>query len=249
MVENGRVPSELYKFKPINRYLFDLIVNNEMWFSSPKSFNDPFDCRINLNFQNSSQERIDEYFFKYIYEGLDDLAKSHFNRSVPREKFQKILNEISIEIISNIGVGCFMGDKENILMWSHYADSHKGVSLKFDVKNDLEFFSKGGAVQYSNDYPHYDYISEQNRLVDIVVFRKSKVWEYEQEFRVVKQTQGNYKFKKEALKEIIFGSEVNENDVNTIMKIAEASKYPDLKFFKCSKNNDEFELSFEEIGL
>src|SRR5690606_30733748 len=105
------------------------------------------------------------------------------------------------------------------------------------------FFSKGGFVGYSNDYPHYDYISDKDKLVEIVVFTKSDVWLKEQEFRVVKPTQGMYKFKKESLREIIFGSEVSQNDLITLIKIAQASEYPNLKFIKCSKNEYKFGLN------
>jgi len=41
-----------YKYHSVNRYLFDLLVNQEFWFSKPKDFNDPFD---------TSQSNFQEY--------------------------------------------------------------------------------------------------------------------------------------------------------------------------------------------
>src|SRR4051812_50000619 len=30
-----------------------------------------------------------------------------------------------------IGILCFLPERDNLLMWSHYADSHKGYALEF----------------------------------------------------------------------------------------------------------------------
>ncbi len=54
-VSTNRIPQFLYKYKS-QQYLKSLQVNNELWFSSPQDFNDPFDCQITLDADNTYDE-------------------------------------------------------------------------------------------------------------------------------------------------------------------------------------------------
>ncbi len=39
----------IFKYHRINKFLYDLLINNEIWFSNPFSFNDPFDCNLTID--------------------------------------------------------------------------------------------------------------------------------------------------------------------------------------------------------
>lgn len=58
-----------YKYHSVNRYLFDLLVNQEFWFSKPKDFNDPFDCNIDLHIKD------DEDLLSYLRK-INQILKS-----------------------------------------------------------------------------------------------------------------------------------------------------------------------------
>ena len=93
---------------------------------------------------------------------------------------QKLINDA-------YGVICLSGKNDNLLMWAHYADNHRGFCIGFD-------FSKApipldvSSVTYSNDRPELDTEAMMKGLPQEdrarrVIFTKSKDWEYEDEFR------------------------------------------------------------------
>lgn len=47
MIEERPLPSILYKYTSVENVLLT-ITGKALWFSSPRQFNDPFDCHTNL---------------------------------------------------------------------------------------------------------------------------------------------------------------------------------------------------------
>jgi Protein of unknown function (DUF2971). len=102
---------------------------------------------------------------------------------------------------SDILISCFSKRNDSILMWSHYADSHRGVCLEFPEPADSEFRT----VRYSSKklffglsniaslYVGSRLLGESLRAVDSEItakasdpfFQKSKEWSYEEEVRCV----------------------------------------------------------------
>jgi len=78
-------------------------------------------------------------------------------------------------------------------MWAHYADSHKGVCLKFDILEDTDLFSPAKKVEYSKIYPEYDYLTNKNDFVNQMFYTKSEDCAYEGEVRVLKDKKGNFR--------------------------------------------------------
>jgi hypothetical protein len=42
------VPTQLYKYRPVNEFTKDIVCNSRVWFAKPATLNDPFDCQINV---------------------------------------------------------------------------------------------------------------------------------------------------------------------------------------------------------
>lgn len=76
-------------------------------------------------------------------------------------------------------------------MWSHYADSHKGICLEFDIKRGGFFYNNPLPVQYRKRYPKFelsDYQDEENMMFTMhqqAICTKSVLWKYEKEWRVI----------------------------------------------------------------
>ena len=53
----------------------------------------------------------------------------------PRDKVA--LENWKNELDEQFGLICFCAHWSNPLMWGHYADSHKGIALGFEIQEDL----------------------------------------------------------------------------------------------------------------
>jgi hypothetical protein len=178
--------THLYNYQRYElKWLENLLRNGEIKFSSPKDFNDPWDC--NFLYDNSpSQEN-----FTFL-NGIAAHDKS-INYVASPSKFEDwsiicgILNNLSQDLTKSVQekyrVYCLTPLNTCHLMWAHYANNHKGVCIEFKVGIDC----LGGAyrVSYSNKQPiGYIYKSDINQTVSFLT-TKPKPWHYEQEYRVI----------------------------------------------------------------
>ena len=115
------------------------------------------------------------------------------------ETYFPILSETSKRFSA---IACFSESIESVLMWSHYANSHKGFALEYDFRPTLEQPIKNVAllpVVYSeerfdiSDYIAYEFLrllGIQAKMPDIsALFKnalwKSDIWAYEKEWRMI----------------------------------------------------------------
>ena len=199
---NEETPKSLIKFysgkyEPDgSNYLLDSISNNTLWLSSPRFFNDPFDCVINVNYdaeaENISRQFLNEHFddevanFLLSYDGIKEAVGNV-------AKYLKEENEgRHLYLEKSIYVACF-SESDNLLssrMWAHYANNHSGVCVEYDfdaVKNASPFGCI--PVRYADDYR---YLLNTNNISEDVAnylqfFTKSKEWKNEKEWRVAEQ--------------------------------------------------------------
>jgi hypothetical protein len=96
-------------------------------------------------------------------------------------------------------VVCLSAVPNNILMWSHYADSHKGIALGFEARSANSWLLAAKPVLYSKQVPtgaasienFVAFITSQrpqpkNEMAfQNAAFTKSLDWSYEQEWRVL----------------------------------------------------------------
>lgn len=86
------------------------------------------------------------------------------------------------QLSERIGLLCFSRHWNNLLLWSHYADRHRGIALEFEIDEDIaipvryrrkrmrldvdDIAAKGGFSEY---------------LAEELYATKSRDWEYEEE--------------------------------------------------------------------
>jgi len=96
---------------------------------------------------------------------------------------QDMVQEASDQTFSELRICCFTTQKENLLFWSHYADSHKGFCVEFNSENlPISYAFK---VRYQNEYPEFVYPTPTDDTAFIPALIKSPAWEYENEFRII----------------------------------------------------------------
>ncbi|GAB1346550.1 DUF2971 domain-containing protein [Cloacibacterium normanense] len=242
-VDNHQIPQYLFKYRTIDSTI-KILENNSLWFSKPNEFNDPFDCQIIPNTENTLEE-IESFIRRNSKNKLNNrevknLAFETFNTP---NRWKQILENTFSKIINNTGICCFARNEKNLLMWSHYSNFHKGVCIKFDILKDKDFFVYPLSVNYRDDYPNYNHLKSNDKdLVNDIVLSKSKDWCYEQEIRVIKiKKNGLIEFKKDSLVEIIFGCKTSNEDIEKIVLTAKQKKF-NIKFKKAKKKNREFAL-------
>jgi hypothetical protein len=172
----------IYKFVSDNR--IDVLKNLLIRFTQPIQWNDPFEMKPSFY-----EEEIDG-----IHIEIDETGK--INKSVDVEL---LINEelVSLSLSDNL---------HNLLMWSHYANNHKGYVIEFDEKNS--FFSKTNnyffKIPYSNIRPRLT-LKETKMIVNSIIetfdtktkrddkrfhklellFTKSIYWNEEKEWRLI----------------------------------------------------------------
>ena len=106
----------------------------------------------------------------------------------------------------------------NELLWAHYANSHKGFCIEYDLdillKNHSSQFDIKNQIHvvYKNERPE---VSESDSLFDVqskVFGTKSLAWEYENEVRLVFLTEGEKPIPPEAITAIYFGLNMSLED-------------------------------------
>ena len=152
----------------------------------------------------------------------------------------------------------------NELMWAHYADSHKGVCIKYRFPNSLTMHPKCGNtilayfrdVRYSNDV--YNTGKDNSITMNDAFFLKSKAWEYENELRYLYfDLDGKSDFTQvdipSCVTAVYFGLKCPEEEREFIMKLLEGRKWKDryLKLVdgKTTEFEDEYPIEFYQIKL
>jgi hypothetical protein len=99
------------------------------------------------------------------------------------------------ELSSLIGVVCLTENPLERLMWSHYAESHKGFVAEFFCKGFcfkspfsicLTPFGGGGAVKVRYQFEQPILKTDRSNMQE-VCYTKHKSWEYEQEWRLIEE--------------------------------------------------------------
>lgn len=233
------IPDNLlfYKYRPgagDNDMHLEAITKCHVWFENPSNFNDPFDCAP------TPSERSTEEIHAVIQRAMSNTENPHMTAEI-RESIQKKYAENPAEAVKTVEqlsgrpeyVTAFMSNYVvyslaksplNRLMWSHYAHYHQGFSIEFDFSKDLLKDPRLRTIQdWDDDFGPLPVIYQENRpsihnnngnQAD-VLRTKDSVWEYENEFRIVKE--GNRRlvsFDPDYLSSIILGANAS-NELKT----------------------------------
>ena len=249
VIQKGLVPRYLYKFRSPTEYTDLIIRNSALHYSRPQTFNDPFDCRLSLDFNNTRAEILHYLQRRRPKVPKEYIAKLLLTWSQDREAFKQRINGVLHRSLAEHGICCFAPDASSVLMWSHYTESHRGLCLKFDLLADPSAFSIPFKVEYHEEYPKWNHFtSAEGDTVTKMITSKAKAWEYEQEYRVLKfNDPGNCRFKKEALVEVIFGCQATVDYIAKIKGLVKAVKMDHVQFKQASISQDRFELVFNAV--
>lgn len=244
-IEEGTFPEIVYKYRSFGQYTEDIFKNNELWFSKPNDFNDPFDLKI---YDKGGYSRVDVCNF-LVSQGAPrkDINRLADSFMADPESFLQILEDTKNNVFERKGVFCVSKIRDDILMWSHYSDKHKGFVMGLRIEDDLDFFVTPLNVDYRADYPAISYLKEQGQIVNSCIKTKYLAWEYEKEIRIIKDVAGNCKFNKNALKEIIFGCKTSCSDKDDIKKWVKDYDYKSVQIFQANISKTNYRIDINRI--
>jgi hypothetical protein len=95
----------------------------------------------------------------------------------PDPRLRLALKETKKEMDQRFGMLCFSKSWHNPLLWSHYAERHRGIALGFDISSDIL-----RDIYYVSERPVLKTIDIE--VAQYLLFTKYIDWQYEQETRV-----------------------------------------------------------------
>lgn len=224
-----------FRYCPLSKHTKENLENHQLYFRCPTEYNDPFDSKINYIYRGTRKE-WDEFFRKkqrenelseWIRKGLVTKDKDNTycldpNGEIFREYSKH--NPNFTDERDQIRVCCFSKTDTNLLMWSHYADNHKGICLRFrptlkengywlNLENlEIPFVE----VKYKKDMPApVNLLKPEYKELAMFMYTKHSDWGYEKEYRLQffeEDIRGNkINYKKEDLEGIVFGLKAFEN--------------------------------------
>ena len=214
--------------------IIDDLKTSSLTFGSPHRFNDPMDpiLREWLNLRKKRTHRsIDKKLFKLLGNSIKNLRICCLSKKVPS----------SCDVFLNP------------LMWSHYADSHRGICIQYEITednlnsyNDNERILRLGSVRYRNSKAMSDYITLDNALL-----AKGECWNYEHEERLIYYSKNNIRTARQDIKEkdgytslkgfkitaIFLGYRISDNDKREVVEAVRG------------RNIDIYQVTFNENDI
>jgi hypothetical protein len=174
--------------------------------TQPGDLNDPFECcsfYADIDPVPYVESKITKHVTEWerltgqklpteiVEKQLNEYLSRARHPSTKRNMFETCYSTLLAMLDTKLGIVSFSRDWSNSIMWAHYADSHRGDCIGFELEHialpdqsddirygaiyDVAYSSKRLPLQIMNGEP----VSPRN------FFIKSKDWKYEQEARVL----------------------------------------------------------------
>jgi len=258
---HSEIPDILYKYRNWDdSYHRRVLTDNELFLSSADLFNDPFDASLPIQYpkEKLTKENIIKKLIEVDrpkYRGIDDdkrlkIANERFLEcDYSSDEYWRDVNSRFKKRDPIYGICSLTSKKDNLLMWAHYADSHRGICIGFDSSQlSASAHRIIEKVNYSDCFPKIKMFDEGYESWGSLITTKSKLWEYEDEYRITKiyGARKLFKINDLAFKEIVFGCKISQKHREEIISIAK-SKDSIIKLYDCVTDDREFKLNLVEI--
>lgn len=235
LLQNG--PQILYRYRPGNSWDIDNLKNDTIWLSTLKEYNDPFENRVSIDF-----EGVADSYLKMDPKTVALMRLKHIDKNHPlykagiddiKARGEKLQESLSMKKL-RVFTACFCEEKSSLLMWAHYANSHKGFCIGYKFEDIIKKFGINILpVIYSEEY---SVIRSYEMFVDYDEFfldewrSKSIEWSYEKEWRLVGDYRKNEPYEKGQVADMVkpyniyMGVNIDTEVRNQLMKICRERK-------------------------
>lgn len=213
------LPGKLYKYRAFNVNTLSMITELEVFYADPRTFNDPFDCDLKFEFDRShpidevetiwhmimsahrSQKWVERANRNHIHMATEH--GGHYQDDGDGTQIYKdlLLRDIESQLLEDLGsrgVLSLASTWDCPLMWSHYADEHRGLCIEYATKDHR--CDRLGPVDYNAsrnisledivNWKLHGSVAARTKIVDAYFFAKQRQWKYEKEWRDISQSEG-----------------------------------------------------------
>lgn len=234
-----------------------IFLGKKLYHSLPEQFNDPFDSNPTAVTNDDARKGARRHLTNMLKK-KGEVDKKHIERLLNHtfEQWNGIDNFIQVaitKVFRETRVCCFTEVSDNLLLWAHYADSHKGICLAFDAKKQPA--SDAIKVNYGSKFPTARYpIPKDSREAVECFLLKSEDWSYEKEFRTFIRTESKF-FRHngqsvlldgDEITDVYLGCEVGQEQEEYIKRTIEKSDFsPNI--WKAKRSATSYKLHFEQV--
>ena len=248
------IPSHFYKYRSLRtkadkEHTLRIITHNEIYFANRKEFNDPFDFNFHISCDidfNTYKARLKQLKPNMQEEEIDKQTRKALLPENVIKHERKVNNDIS-RITENVGIFSMSAKRDDLLMWSHYADHHKGICIEFKTTRGKLFGCDILNVEYDVKYPIFTVCDDMNlERVKKFVRTKFSDWAYEEEWRIIYKKTGCQFFPPEEISGVILGSRISKKNKELVLKCLSLNNCK-AKLYEAHECKDRFGLDITLI--
>jgi hypothetical protein len=184
---------KLYRYLSYDDRTSSILRDKQIYFPAAHKLNDPFEFQFHLKTSTVQGIAINQA-------SLEDAKRQ----------------------MKNYGVLALSEVNDNILMWSHYADKHRGICIEFERTdtNDLGNWDHCVPVLYQQELPSfYPLELENSKTVTQALSTKGEYWTYEREWRILTYESNKHFPLPGNITSVIFGLNMLQKDRDAIVSL------------------------------
>lgn len=234
----------LYKYRSGTENDIINLENNKLMAAKYNKFNDPFEFinRLDINSAITTYGLLEGKDFSEIKPLImnDTLSKNHGFWSF----YDKVMDSVE-EYKKSFNICCLSEKKDSLLMWSHYANEHKGFCIEYNISEMFDMHPLLCPILYSEFMPLF--ANGDNELVNLskMLYTKSTSWEYEREWRITCNGDEEFKLIPTPKPTSIYVGCRIEREL--FEKLFLFCKNNNVRLFRSIINRLKYQLDFEEI--
>lgn len=233
------------------KIFFDSLESGFIWRTKPKDFNDPFDYYPSFDERKELLLSIEKIALDHIFKSVNSNTPKGARLQIPQLRTDLFYESFLDNFREKMKVACFTETNDEILMWSHYARSHTGICVEYDIQRNTELISHICPVFYvtkmlniTNYFArsiaqsvvlyygtgNYDLnghpININPWATTLVGLIKLSKWDYEKEWRLIyhKNDLPGAKFNM-PVKAVYFGLNTSNENKQIILKMAQNKSF------------------------
>ncbi|MBB1315930.1 DUF2971 domain-containing protein [Aliivibrio sp. SR45-2] len=266
--------NKLFRFRTFSQYSLSELNSKTLWFSSVKTFNDPFEFQYTLDLtlpdgyneirewllSTSQSEPENQFILKSDYETLQRVAKNGID-SLVNGHVTTLSDKIKTKIC------CLSQEYQDPLMWAHYTDGMTGFAIIYNAFNTIDDETFPALyVKYVDEPPIIDAdclnlgsVEDGFELNSRMIASKHSRWAYEKEIRFISCPEHKDEFLRRvklrdggimdlpdyAIHGVIFGYKINKDNLKLLESICHHNNY---KMYRADILKDKYEINVVEFA-